>query len=176
MVKRRVPRVASQVVLNHHQRFKGGGYPPRVDHVTGEHMEAISGHRIPVFCRIAMVCDVYDAATCQRVYSNPKLPVQVLHEMRTVYRDFFDPAIARAFYEIIPPFLIGQVVKLSNGVEAVVVHFNPKWPVKTKVQGIRAPNGQRFSSPSLEELDLAIYSELEITDVDGVDVRPFRAS
>ena len=44
MVKGCVPRVVSQVVLNHHQRFKGGGYPPRVDHVTGEHMEAISGH------------------------------------------------------------------------------------------------------------------------------------
>lgn len=57
-----------------------------------------------------------------------------------------------------------------------MVHFNPKWPVKPKVQGIRAPNGERFSRPSLEELDLAIYSEREITDVDGVDVRHFLAS
>jgi hypothetical protein len=67
-------------------------------------------------------------------------------------------------------------VRLSNGVEAVVIDFNPDYPVRPKVQCIRDPSGQRFEDPSLEELDLALYSELTIVSVDGQDVQPYLAS
>ena len=173
MVKGRIPPVAAQVVLNHHQRYEGGGYPDRIDGKTGEPLPSMMGKQIPVVCRVATVCDVYDAATTQRIYSAAKLPVQVLHEMRTFCRGFFDPVIPQAFTEIIPPFPLGQVVTLSNGIEAVVVDFNPRVPVSPKVQGLRTPDGQRISNPALEEIDLAIYPELDIVEVDGRDVRPF---
>ena len=45
MVKGRVPPVASQIVLNHHQRFGGGGYPDRVDSRTGEKLPPLSGRQ-----------------------------------------------------------------------------------------------------------------------------------
>jgi hypothetical protein len=102
--------------------------------------------------------------------------VQVLHEMRTWCRGFFDPVVEQAFYEIIPPFPLGQVVTLNNGIQAVVVDFNPKHPVRPKVQGLRSPTGERFAEPALEEVDLASTPELHIAWVDGVDVRPFQAS
>jgi len=44
------------------------------------------------------------------------------------------------------------------------------------VQGLRAPSGERYTDPSLEEIDLALYTDLEIASVDGVDVRPYQAS
>lgn len=173
MVKGRVPGGAAQIVLNHHQRFNGGGYPARVDSVTGEHMPPLAGKQIPIFSRIATVVDVYDAATSQRVYSAAKYPVQALHEMRTYCRGFFDPQVEQAFYQIIPPFPIGQVVTLSNGVEAAVVDFNAKHPVRPKVQGLRAPSGEPYADPSLEEIDLALHPDLQIVAIDTVDVRPF---
>ena len=175
MVKGRVPAGAAQVVLNHHQRFNGGGYPGRVDSCTGAKMPPLSGKQIPIFSRIATVVDVYDAATSQRVYSAAKYPVQALHEMRTYCRGFFDPHVEQAFYQIIPPFPIGQVVVLSNGIEAAVVDFNPKHPVRPKVQGLRSPSGERFADPSLEEIDLALHPDLHIASIDTVDVRPFLA-
>jgi hypothetical protein len=136
----------------------------------------LAGEQIPVFSRIAIMADVYDAATSQRCYSAAKLPVQVLDEMRQSCRGFFDPMVEAAFYRIIPPFPIGQVVTLSNGIEAVTVDFNPDFPVRPKVQCLRTPSGQRFQNPGLEEIDLALYTELEITAIDGQDVRPFLAS
>jgi HD-GYP domain-containing protein (c-di-GMP phosphodiesterase class II) len=172
-VKGRVSATVAQVVLNHHQRYDGCGYPERIDQATGERLEPLAGRRIPIFCRIATVCDVYDAATTRRCYHNAKPPVQVLHEMRTWNPGAFDPVIERAFYEIIPPFPIGQVVKLSSGMEAVVIDFNPRRPVSPKVQGLRYPDGSEVDNPALEEFDLAIYPELEIVSVEGVDVRPF---
>ncbi len=176
MVKGQTPASAAQIVLNHHQRYDGSGYPARVDAASGDELPALSGKLIPIFSRIATVIDVYDAATSQRCYSAAKLPVQVLHEMRTWCKGFFDPVVEQAFYEIIPPFPIGQIVKLNNGIEAVVVDFNPRHPVRPKVQGIRSPSGERFADPALEEIDLAANPEISIDWVNGVDVRPFQVS
>lgn len=176
MVKGRVPPSASQVVLNHHQRWDGKGYPQRVDSQTGQPLPPMAGRNIPVFSRIATVVDVYDAATAQRCYSPAKPPVQALHEMRTWCKGFFDPAIEEVFFQLIPPFPIGQVVRLSNGVEAVVVDFNPAHPVRPKVQGLRSPSGETYADPSLEEIDLALYPELWVASVDGKDVQPYLAT
>jgi HD-GYP domain-containing protein (c-di-GMP phosphodiesterase class II) len=176
MVKGQVPASAAQIVLNHHQRYDGTGYPARIDAATGDELPPLSGKVIPIFSRIATVVDVYDAATSQRCYSPAKLPVQVLHEMRTWCKGFFDPVVEQAFYEIIPPFPIGHVVTLNNGVQAVVVDFNPRAPVRPKVQGIRLPTGERVADPALEEIDLAIHTDLHIAWLDGVDVRPFQSS
>ncbi|MBW3598423.1 MAG: HD-GYP domain-containing protein, partial [Planctomycetes bacterium] len=173
LVKGRVSSNVAQVVLNHHQRYDGKGYPERIDQATGEKLPSLSGRRIPVFCRIATVCDVYDAATTHRCYHRAKPPVQVLHEMRTSCRGMFDPVVERAFYEIIPPFPLGQIVTLSNGMEAVVVSFNPRRPVSPKVQGLKMPGGEPVANPAWEEIDLAMYPELNIVEVDGVDVRPY---
>ncbi len=176
MVNGSLPAPAAQVVLNHHQRFDGTGYPARVDRRTGEEFLPLSGRQIPVFSRIATIADVYDAATSRRCYSSPKLPVQVLHEMRTVCRGFFDPVVEAAFYRTVPAFPIGQLVTLNNGVEAVVVDFCADYPTRPKVQCLRTPDGQRFANPAFEEIDLALYSDLSIVSVAGTDVRPFLAS
>jgi len=175
MVQGNLPASAAQIALNHHQRFDGRGYPARIDCGTGEPLPPLSGRQIPVFSRIATVVDVYDAATSRRCYSEAKLPVQVLHEMRTRCSGFFDPVVESALYQTVPAFPIGQVVTLSDGVEAVVVDFNPDFPVEPKVQCLRTAEGERFENPSLEEIDLALYPELSIESVDGVDVRPFTA-
>ena len=176
MVKGSVPMPGAQVVLNHHQRYNGTGYPRRIDHQSGEELPPLSGKQIPIFSRIALVADIYDAATSKRCYSDAKLPVQVLDEMRTWCQGFFDPVVEEAFYRTVPPFPIGQIVTLSDGVEAVVVDFNPEHPAQPKVQCLRTPDGERFEHPALEEIDLAFYPELEIASVDGQEVRGFTAS
>ena len=175
MVGGAVPPAAAQVVLNHHQRYDGTGYPKRYDKRTKQIMPALTGKQIPIFSRIAIMADVYDAATSRRCYSDAKLPVRVLHEMRTHCQGFFDPVIETAFYRTVPPFPIGQVVTLSDGVEAVVVDFNPDYPVWPKVQCLRRPDGTRFENPALEEIDLALYGDIRITAVDGEDVTSFTA-
>jgi HD-GYP domain-containing protein (c-di-GMP phosphodiesterase class II) len=175
MVKGQVPPFAGQVILNHHQRFDGKGYPARRDVRTGEPLPPLTGKQIPIFTRITSITDVYDAATAKRCYCEAKLPVQVLYEMRTFCTGAFDPQIEQAFHEIIPPFPIGQIVTLNNGADAVVVDFNHKRPFRPKVQAIRSPSGERFSDPSLQEMDLALYPELHIASVNGVDVRPFQS-
>ncbi|NLE37521.1 MAG: HD domain-containing protein [Pirellulaceae bacterium] len=173
LVRGNVPTAAAQVVLNHHQRWDGNGYPPRTDARTGEAMPALTGRQIHIFSRIATMADVYDAATSRRCYSQAKLPVRVLYEMRTYCRGWFDPVVEQAFFRTVPPFPLGQIVKLSDGVEAAVVDFNPDHPTRPKVQCIRTPDGEAYKHPSLEEIDLALYPELSIASVDGENVVPY---
>jgi HD-GYP domain-containing protein (c-di-GMP phosphodiesterase class II) len=176
LVKGSIPAPAAEVVLNHHQRWNGTGYPFRIDHQSGEELPPPAGRQIPIFSRIAIVADIYDAATSKRCYSDAKLPVRVLDEIRRRCRGFFDPAVEAAFLRTVPPFPIGQVVTLCDGVEAVVVDFNPEVPARPKVQCLRTPDGRRYEHPALEEIDLAFYPELEIAWVDGEDVRAFTSS
>ncbi|HEV3339398.1 MAG TPA: HD domain-containing phosphohydrolase, partial [Pirellulales bacterium] len=175
MIKGQVSPAAAQVVLNHHQRFDGRGYPARRDVRTGESLPALAGKQVPVFARVASITDVYDAATAKRCYCDAKLPVQALHEMRTLCAGAFDPLIEQAFYEIIPPFPIGQIVSLNDGTSAVVVEFNPRQPFRPKVQGLSSPLGERFDDPTSQEIDLAECPDLHILGVNGIDVRPFQS-
>jgi HD-GYP domain-containing protein (c-di-GMP phosphodiesterase class II) len=176
MLKDSVPAPAAQVALNHHQRFSGGGYPRRINYLTGEELQPLAGKQIPVFSRIAIVADIYDASTTHRCYSRAKLPIHALHEMRTMCRGFFDPVVEAAFFKTVPAFPVGQVVTLSNGIEAVVVDFSPEFPTRPKVQCLRTPDGERFSHPSLEEIDLGLSEDVSIASVDGQDVRPMLAT
>jgi len=175
LVRRNVPANAAQVVLNHHQRWDGSGYPGRIDPRTRDAMPPLAGKQIPVFSRIVIVADVYDAATSQRCYSDAKLPVQVLHEMRNRCQGFFDPEVASAFYRTVPPFPIGQVVTLSNGAEAAVVDFNPDCPARPKVKCLRVSGEPSDAHTAHEEIDLNVCRDVEVASVDGQDVRPYTA-
>jgi HD-GYP domain-containing protein (c-di-GMP phosphodiesterase class II) len=176
LAKNSLPAAAAQIILNHHQRWDGKGYPHRGNPESGEILPPLSERQIPVFSRIATVADVYDAATSARCYSPAKPPIEALYEMRTRFTGAFDPVVMRAFYRTVPPFPIGQVVTLSNGVEAAVIDFNPDDPARPKVRGLRTPDGQRFDHPSLEEIDLSLYVDLEIATIDGRDVRAWTAA
>ena len=58
MVKGQIPAAAADVVLNHHQRFDGQGYPSRIDTVSGEATTPPAGEEISVFSRVATIVDV----------------------------------------------------------------------------------------------------------------------
>ncbi|MDX1964411.1 MAG: HD-GYP domain-containing protein [Pirellulales bacterium] len=176
MVKGQVPASAAQIVLNHHQRFNGKGYPVRVDPTNGQELPPLVAKQIPIFSRITTIVDVYDAATAKRVYSAAKPSVRVLHEMKTWCQGFFDPRIEKAFFEIIPPFPVGSLVKLNNGIEGAVIDFNPQHPTRPKIQGLIDPYGQPFENPANEELDLALHPDLHVAMADDQDVTPYLAT
>ena len=177
MVKDSVPASAAQVVLNHHQRLRrqratrAGSTTPRARNCrrwTGGRFPSSRGSPSWPTCTTR---PPRSAAT-----PRPSCRSRSLHEMRTICRGFFDPVVEAAFYRTVPAFPIGQVVTLSNGIEAVVVDFSPEFPTRPKVQCLRTARGERFAHPSLEEIDLSLHPDLGIAAVDGQDVRPFLAS
>lgn len=172
MVHGSIPSASAQVVLNHHQRWDGKGYPGPTP-MNGETPAPLAGDKIHIFARIATICDVFDAATSKRVYSDAKPSVQVLSEMLKYNVGCFDPVVQQAFYEIVPPFPIGTLVTLTNGFRAAVVDYDPIHPCQPKVKPIQYPDGEPCRYPDNREIDLSKGVGLQIHFQGEVDVRPF---
>ena len=99
---------ASEVALNHHERWDGRGYPGFVDPLTGlalpgyenEHggPKGKRGEEIPVFGRIVAVTDVYDALCSKRIYKPAWDESEALKAMEAGAGTQFDPEIIEIFF------------------------------------------------------------------------------
>src|SRR5579863_3497706 len=102
--------LVKSVVLRHHERWNGSGYPDRK-----------SGTEIHQMARIAAVADVYDAITSERLYA----PARPAHEgVKAILEGsgtLFDPAVVEAFRRVVAPFPAGTEVELSDGRTGLVV-------------------------------------------------------
>ena len=82
----RLSRTVVDIVLHHHERFDGQGYP-----------DGLAGEAIPLAARIASVADVYDALTSERPYRRAfswQGGVEILESMKG---GPLDPALVDAF-------------------------------------------------------------------------------
>jgi len=78
----------ADIVLHHHERWDGAGYP-----------NGLRGDEIPFGARIIFVADAYDAITSDRVYSPARSSGVALGELERCAGTQFDPAIIAAFAE-----------------------------------------------------------------------------
>ncbi len=77
------------IVLYHHERYDGKGYP-----------EGLAGEKIPLASRIISVVDSYDAMVSDRVYKSKKTHREALKEIEENLGTQFDPTVGRQFIEM----------------------------------------------------------------------------
>jgi putative nucleotidyltransferase with HDIG domain len=80
----------AEIVLYHHERFGGGGYPA-----------GIAGEAIPLGARIIAAADTYDVMTSRDSYRRPVSSEAALAELRRVSGTQLDPRVVEAFETII---------------------------------------------------------------------------
>jgi diguanylate cyclase (GGDEF)-like protein len=78
----------AEIVLHHHERWDGAGYPG-----------GLRGEDSPLGARIIFVVDAYDAMTSDRVYRARLSHEEALVELRRCSGTQFDPLIVEAFAE-----------------------------------------------------------------------------
>jgi putative two-component system response regulator len=74
-----LPEVMVNIILHHHERYNGAGYPL-----------GLAGNAIPLEARIVNVADIYDALTSDRPYRSrftPEKGVEILIEGKGTYSD-----------------------------------------------------------------------------------------
>ncbi|MCA1031390.1 HD-GYP domain-containing protein [Bacillus timonensis] len=79
-----------EMVLHHHERFDGKGYP-----------YGLKGVNIPLVARIMAVADAFDAMTSKRVYRDKPELTHALNEISRGKNTQFDPMVADVFIELI---------------------------------------------------------------------------
>ncbi len=80
-------RQIPSVVLAHHERWDGAGYP-----------NALRGEEIPLAARIIAVADYYEAITAKRHYREPMLLQEALDVLTSESEGHFDPRVLQAFF------------------------------------------------------------------------------
>lgn len=102
------------VVLMHHERMDGSGYPQGVD-----------GQHISLYTKIITIADVYDAMTSDRVYKKGITPFEVFEMFMIDGIRIFDIDVLKTFLEHISACYIGAKVMLSTGDIGTIVYVPP---------------------------------------------------
>ncbi len=79
------------VILHHHEKYGGGGYPD----------STLKGSQIPLEARILAIADAYEAMTSDRPYRKALSEEEVMEELKRNAGSQFDPQIVKMFLEIL---------------------------------------------------------------------------
>lgn len=99
--------------LMHHERCDGSGYP-----------QGLSREEIAPFAKMIAIADVYEAMTSARAYRAPMNPYQVVDIIKEEMFLKYDIAIITTFLNHIMDEMIGNDVRLSNGMIGEVIMNN----------------------------------------------------
>jgi putative nucleotidyltransferase with HDIG domain len=98
------------VVLHHHEKMDGSGYPRR-----------LPAEQISRLARMGAICDVYDAITSNRPYKAGWDPAEAVRKMAEWAGGHFDPALFQAFVKTVGIYPVGSLVRMESGRIGVVV-------------------------------------------------------
>jgi putative nucleotidyltransferase with HDIG domain len=130
------------VVLHHHEKVDGSGYPHK-----------LSGDTISLFAKMGSVCDVYDAITSNRPYKKGWSPAESIRKMAEWSKGHFDEAVFQAFVKTVGIYPTGSLVRLESGRLGVVTEQSETSLLTPKVKVFFSA---KMKTPILQEtLDLS---------------------
>jgi response regulator RpfG family c-di-GMP phosphodiesterase len=166
----RAPARVAHVVLNHHQRFDGGGWPDLTAISAGRINGPLCGRRIHIYARIVAAANVLENLL-RDANGARRPPVAALHAFASnEYDGWFDPIIRRTLLLRVPPFAIGADVRLSDKRRAVVVAPNPDDPCRPVVRPLSDEARSKGTLDAVKAIDLHETPGLTITHYMGEDV------
>lgn len=118
-----VGAIPLEVVLHHHEKIDGSGYPDR-----------LTGDKISLFAKMGAVCDVYDAITSNRPYKSGWDPAESVRKMAEWSKGHFDAGVFQAFVKSIGIYPIGSLVRLQSGRIGVVLDQTEASLLKPRVK------------------------------------------
>ncbi len=123
-------RDAVPIVLHHHERYDGTGYP-----------HGLRGEEIPLGARIVAVADAYHAMVHERPYKSALTHGQALTELRRHAASQFDPTVVEVFIAIfgeqVPSDGLEEIHRLNQHADSGLDAMNPE--AAALLQTVRTP-------------------------------------
>lgn len=150
-------RRAILMVLQHHEKYAGGGYP-----------YSVPGNRISTFGMMTAIADVYDALTSERVYKKGMPPFNAL---KILYRDrgfHFHPKFVEHFIRAMGLYPVGSLVRTGNNCLGIVIAANRTNLLHPRIMLITDEENKSLPEPRIINIDpptSEISAEWTISDV-----------
>ena len=136
------------IVLHHHERLDGKGYP-----------NGMPGDDIPLLTRISSIVDVYDAITSDRCYHDGIAPALALENLFKWSAGNYDVSLLEKFIKCLGIYPIGSVVRLNTNAVGVVVATDADHRIKPIVLLAADGNGKAYMPRRLINLSSSVWEE-----------------
>ncbi|MFT4144847.1 MAG: HD domain-containing phosphohydrolase [Mobilitalea sp.] len=143
---------SKEIILNHHERLDGSGYPFK-----------LKDSKIKIGSKIAAVCDEFDS----RVYGNLIQRMKVHEAIDYIMSNagvLFDFNVVKNFLDSVAAYPTGGIVITNLGETGIVLRQNPKCPTRPVVRIIRDKEG---NIPN-EWIEKDLTKELTLFIIDSV--------
>jgi HD-GYP domain-containing protein (c-di-GMP phosphodiesterase class II) len=136
-----LPKVCTEMLATHHERFNGNGYPNR-----------LKENQIPVSGRIAAIIDCYDAMTSERPYKKTLSPHEAICELYK-WRDIdFHGELIEQFIQCLGIYPTGTLVELSSGQVGIILSQNRVRRLYPKLLLILNADKEHYDKPHTLDL------------------------
>ena len=139
------PEDVGLIVLQHHERWDGEGYPRR-----------ISGASIDLGARIVSVADAFEAMVSQKPYRNSMMGYQAMKNLLSDNLRRFDPDVIKAFIQTMGIYPIGSIILLNNGALARVIEVEATAPLRPKIRILIDEFGKVYKQDEGDIIDLLV--------------------
>jgi HD-GYP domain-containing protein (c-di-GMP phosphodiesterase class II) len=112
-----------QVILQHHEREDGSGYPNR-----------LKGGDIHEYAKIIAIAEVYESLTHNRPIRAGLAPHTAMREIVEEGVGFFGHRVTKAFIKEFGVYPVGSTVELNTGETAKVIAVHKDFPLRPVVQ------------------------------------------
>jgi putative nucleotidyltransferase with HDIG domain len=133
--------LSKKVIIQHHERINGKGYP-----------HSLQSDKIHDMGFIAGIADVYDAMTSNRVYRPAFTPQQSLATIYNGINQEFPKDIAEHFIKLMGVYPVGSFVKLRSGEMGIVIRVNRDEILAPDMLILFSADGQKLVTPSEYQL------------------------
>lgn len=145
------PEDVGLIVLQHHERWDGEGYPRR-----------LSGTAIDIGARIVSVADAFEAMVSQKPYRNSMMGYQAMKNLLSDNSRRFDPDVLKAFIQTMGIYPIGSIIFLNNGALGRVIEVHGDAPLRPKIRILVDEFGKVFRQDEGDIIDLLTEKSLFI--------------
>lgn len=129
---------AKEIVLNHHERKDGSGYPLGTDLIS--RMTQIVG-----------VCDEFDELICGVGKARVRVH-EAINNIRNYSGIWFDSDIVEAFLQLIAVYPVGSRVKTNQGELGIVMRQNAHFPERPILRIVEDRFGQAIMNEKIVDL------------------------
>jgi putative nucleotidyltransferase with HDIG domain len=131
-----------RVVMEHHERFKGGGYP-----------QGLQEGQISLVGQLAAIVDVYDAITSDRVYHNHLHPHEAIKRMYEWSERDFNRPLFEKFIRCVGIYPLGSLVEINGTDIGIVISSNSTSALKPDVLLVMDSQLNRY--PKVRKISLS---------------------